>query len=225
MSEEFQWPGSEPSTPSQDISPPPAFEEKKSWDKPKGDKKWVKKESTWIPRLPLYATIVANADITESESRNLVQIASFLVSKGFKIRYALHNKNLAALINSTIDKKDTETYVPWKGFDDIENADFFTNNRAKDLMGVLNTSFKDLPNPTQNIIGINCSLMYGAFCECPSSCLITHTADGCVDYKRKSKETGYASSVIELANRMNIPVYNTGNELTQDRFSSFMSNY
>ena len=113
--------------------------------------------------------------------------------------------------------KNNMFIIPWKGFNDVNQAYCFTTEDAKGIYKA--NSLSDLTDAILTIASVKVNLLLGESCDNPSIFLMTWTTDGAETVRDLSKETGYLAALIKLAGTQNIKVLNLNNATAWEQSS------
>lgn len=179
--------------------------------KPKYDgKKWdgAKSHRTPIPTVPYFPIgIVSTSDhpLEGPPAECFAGILQDLHGRGFTLRYQAGTLN-EGLIPSNME---TETYLPFSGFDDVEGDKLiFASKANKELFANIHPKGSDLTKGNISMNGANMAIMMGVFNTSPVRALLVLSPDGAVTAAECGRETGYISPFIKMAGILGIPVVN-----------------
>ena len=156
-------------------------------------------------------TIVLDSETPQYIIDDLVQteILTDLEATGVHLRIGMPEKD--GLDTKAIREKyrNHMFMVPWKGFNDVDDAYCYTTEDAKGIYKA--NSMSELSDAVLTIASLKVNLLLGESCENPSLFLLTWTNDGAENARSLSKDTGYLSVLIKLAGTQNIKVLNLNN--------------
>ena len=195
----------------------------------KDDWKNKKPQKEFVIRIPLGVAMNIEDDIPPASLAAMIDMAKFLHSKGFIIRYPKHKLALSVPLEQAVPATSLASFIPFSGFsatkggEPVGKADHFINKKVIAVLDLAIPNIAKLKNGVKAIIGVVAGLLYGAFTNEPVSLYICYTPDGITDIANRSKETGYGSTGIELANKAGIFVVNVGSETFKEDFGIFLS--
>ncbi len=183
--------------------------------------KFVKKEKE--PEVAeLYRTvgIFANDDISEKGKSRAEEAAKLLEENKFTLRTDTVN-SLSNIFESIITRK--EIYLPWKGFKDLQSKYYFSSDVSKEVAGMFHGSFENMKDTVKAFLSRNTRIILGNTMKSNVSILIVWSADGIENKNNKTPKTGYILHPINIASKLNIPIFNLENDDAMQRLKSFLN--
>lgn len=156
-------------------------------------------------------TVYINRDFPEEVKENLLKVVNRLVSKGYTVRYNAEEPEIHNRIQA-ISKKNTEAYLPWKGFNDLESKHYWNTLTAKHIAQTNFIAWEKVPNAVQAMLARDVRTLFGDRNNSVTMGLITWSPDGVETAEAVTKETGRASFIIKLAAKYNFDVTNIARE-------------
>lgn len=183
-------------------------EPKKSFGNSNGNKFFQKKEEVVEdPYIPV--ALYVDRDFPPEIKTALFNIASKLINKKITIRYNGDDKEFHEKL-STLSGKFTETYIPWKNFNEIESKHTWNTLTSKHLAMTHFQGWEKIPDGVKALLARNIRMIFGDKNNSIALCLITWSKDGASRVPEVTKETGRSSFVIKAAATYGFPVINIG---------------
>lgn len=112
-----------------------------------------------------------------------------------------------------------EIYIPWKGFNNNSSDRYNITNAAIELASNIHPAWNKCSRGAKLLHARNCYQLLGYDLSTPSSLVVCYTENG--------ECKGGTATVISMANKLSIPIFNLGNynNATIDDFILFLEKY
>lgn len=193
--------------------PIPTFTETKSYDQDKPKKPWNTTTTTWTPKPEVIeepyrpVTIYINREFPEEIKNKLFSIASKLIAAGYTVRYNADELDTFKKLNG-ISSANTEAYVPWKGFNEIDSKHSWNTKTSKHLAQTNFQAWEKLPGVIQSMLARDVRTLFGDKNTSTTMALITWSQDAATKRIEITKDTGRASFILKLAATYSFPIIN-----------------
>lgn len=102
-----------------------------------------------------------------------------------------------------------ELYLPWRGFNGRRDGIVMGHDlEAAKIAATLHPAWNRLPQGAAKLHTRNVPQVLGRDLASPSAFVLCWTADGCIDEKGRTRDTGGTGTAITLASRRGVPVLN-----------------
>lgn len=114
---------------------------------------------------------------------------------------------------------NTEIYLPWKGFNNNPSNMYHITDDAITLAGTIHPAWDKCSRAAKLLHARNCYQLLGYDLCTPSNIVVCYTENG--------KTKGGTATVITLANKLNIPIFNIGSftNCNFDHFTLFLEKH
>lgn len=195
-------------------------QQQSSYQKPtynnSGGQQWQRKPDVVSPPyLPI--AIYIDKDFPQEVKDKLYGVASKLISKGYTIRYNADDRELHPKLQD-LSSKNTEAYVPFKGFNEVDTRHYFNTLTSKHMAQENFPAYEKVPGVVQSLLARNIRMLFG---DKNNSCameVITWSPDGVIKSHLVTKETGRASFIIQVASKYGFGIVNINNKESVQRF-------
>lgn len=171
--------------------------------------------------LPLSVTFYSNKELPGKAFDQMVIMAKEFNHLGYQIRVPLvwdHAKRFIDAVGFKVLK-----YGPWKKeFNEI-NPDTWANAGTIELIKKIHTNLDSLKDSVKAMVACPPATLLGNFSSSPSQYLVVFTRDGALNKASCSKDTGYSSLIIKMADIMKTEVLNLGNDTFRDTYDKVRS--
>ncbi len=128
---------------------------------------------------------------------------------------------LSPIFEEAISRK--EIYLPWKGFKELDSKFYFSSEVSKEVAGKFHSNFETIKDTAKAFLSRNVRIVLGNNMKSNVSILVIWSADGAENKASKTPKTGYLLHPINIASKINIPIFNLQNENSLDRIKSFLT--
>lgn len=178
----------------------------------KGKGGFFPKKEEVLEEAYLPVTIFIDRDFPPEVKTSLYNIASKLINKKITVRYNGDDKDFHEKLSSLSDSF-TETFIPWKGFNEIISKHYYNTITAKHVAQTsFGSAWEKIPDSVKALLARNVRMIFGDKNNSISLCVITWSKDGASRAPEVTKDTGRASFVIKLASTYGFPVINIAKE-------------
>jgi len=161
------------------------------------------------PYIPVCLYI--DRDFPDEIKKNLIDIASKLISKKITVRYNADDKDIHAKL-SGLSTKYTEAFIPWKNFNEIDSKHYFNTLTSKHIAETNFGAWDKIPDSVKGLLARNVRMLFGDKNNSIVMCLITWSKDGASKASEVNKDTGRSSFIIKVASLYGWPVINTAKD-------------
>lgn len=156
----------------------------------------------------------------------MVEIGSYLGRNGAVLRSGAAEGSDTAFEHGCDQVNGSkEIFLPWKGFNGHSSELYTPSGEAMKLAKEVHpsTNFSSLSQGVQRMHARNVHQVFGPDLIIPTDVVVCYTHDGCESHETRTEKTGGTGQAIELASRMNIPVFNLANEGRLQEFYEFIA--
>ena len=145
---------------------------------------------------------------------------------GFTLRATGDNRDKLAVEGEKAYERK-EYHIPFKKFNpDVEAKTSKPSKFAYEIAAKYHRAFTKVSNVVRGFLARNVHIMLGSDCNTPVNFIIIYTSCGIETTKNIKFETaGNVSFNIDLAEELNVPIFNFKNENAKERLTSFLSTY
>lgn len=161
------------------------------------------------PYIPV--TIYVNRDFPPEVKSKLLSIASRLIAKKYTVRFNGDDKDFYRDVTQ-LSSKFVETFIPWKGFNEIESKHYFNGLTCKHIASTNFSGWEKIPDSVKAFLSRDVRMVFGDKNNSISLCVITWSQDGASRGSEVNKDTGRASFIIKMASGFGFPVINTAKQ-------------
>lgn len=190
-------------------------------NKPQGE--WKPDDTPPEPLKPYIPfAIIGDPETPEGAIREFERLTKELIADGFTVRTGCDNPTAKAV---TAVAGQAEVFVPWGGFGGQEAFYGKTNNMSQRIACHFAPYLITAKRAARVIQSYYLLLLLGKDNVSHSRFLITWTPKGEETMEGVNRETGSMGLIIKVANSLNIPVFNLGNNDAVDRCKRFLSGF
>lgn len=150
-------------------------------------------------------------------------LARVLAGRGFTLRSGgADGADIAFELGATEAFGEMEIYLPWNGFNKRAYPAVPLSKGSFELAQTVHPDWFALSHAAQKLHARNMYQVLGASLREPVDFVICWTEDGCNSENTRKQSTGDTASVIVLADRRGIPVYNLANPDAAERLRAHL---
>lgn len=154
-------------------------------------------------------------------------IVSALANRGYILRTNGNTDNPAVLAGQISAKDNLEIYLPWSKFGEAHGHHKvvlrWPNEKAYGMAAHVYKKFNDMKPAVRAIMSSEMHTLFGKDMKSPVDFVIAWTPDGAETSKETNfRRTGFMASIIETADKYDIPVFNLAKPNALDRLKNHL---
>lgn len=154
-----------------------------------------------------YYAGVGSRDTPEEVLRDMTAFARYMEDKAI-LRSGGAAGADTAFEAGVVNPSNKEIYLPWFRFNNNTSDLCNVTKAALNLARKYHPRFSALSHPAKMLMARNGYQILGQSLIEPVEFVVCYTADGCESYVTRTRLTGGTGQAIEIASRLNVPVFN-----------------